>query len=88
MDRLATTTNIPLRQHLPEHGMELGTWTPVFNFERNWTGKILIQGRTSNDLLRIYKVVQHKGVNIQGHMSSVHMHSDYIDLDAHNLDNL
>ena len=46
-------------------------------------------------LLKIFGILkishplfQHKGVNIQGHMSSVHMHSDYIDLDAHNLDNL
>ena len=77
-----------MQQHLPENGMELGTWKPLLNFEQNWTGKILLQCRTAEELLLIYKTVQNKGVNIQGHMTSIQMHSDYVDLEAHNTHNL
>ena len=88
MAHLSTTTRIPMQQHLPENGMELGTWKPLLNFEQNWTGKILLQCRTAEELLLIYKTVQNKGVNIQGHMTSIQMHSDYVDLEAHNMHNL
>ena len=74
-------TQVPLQQHLPENGMELGSWKPLFNFESNWTGKILIQCRDAKELLTIYRTVQNKGVCIQDHLTSINMHSDYIDLD-------
>ena len=83
MDYLSQTTQVPLSQHLADEGMELGTWKILYNFEHNWTGKILIQCHTAEELLQIYKAVQNQGVVIQGHTTSIHMHSDYIDLHAH-----
>ena len=83
MDHLAQTTQVPLRQHLADQGMELGTWKIMYNFEHTWTGKILIQCQTADELQQIYKIVQNQGVVIQGHTTSIHMHSDYIDLHAH-----
>jgi len=61
MDHLAHNTSVPLRQHLSDEGMDLGTCKPLYNFEQNWTGKILIQYRTAEELKRIYNAVQNQG---------------------------
>ena len=83
MSHIGTVTGVTLGQHLGETGLDLGTWKSIDNFEGNWTGKVLVQCKTASDLLSLYKIIQGKGINIQGHMANVNMHSDYVDLARH-----
>lgn len=84
MAHIAHLTGTTLHQHLGEAGLEMGTWKAVHNFEGHWTGRVLLQCRSANDLITFYKAIHNKGINIQGHMSAVSLHSDYIDLENHN----
>lgn len=88
MNHLSSTTHINLKQQLSDDGMDLGTWKPLYNFEQNWTGKVLIQCRTAEELHGIHRAVQNHGVCIQGHRTSIHMHSDYVDLGSSRWDDL
>jgi hypothetical protein len=88
MNHLSSTTHINLKQQLTDDGMGLGTWKPLYNFEQNWTGKVLIQCRTAEELHKIHRAAQNQGVCIQGHRTSIHMHSDYIDLGSSYRDDL
>ncbi len=82
MRNLSQLSGVQLKRHEGEQGLEWGTWNPILNFEGQWTGKILIQCQSKQDILQLHRQVCNKGVNIQGHCAAVEMSTEYFDLPA------
>ena len=80
MRLVSTRSQVNLAHQTTQDGMELGTWQAIHNFEGGWTGKVLIQCTSKEELYRIHHAVHNRGVTIQGHATAVNVHSNYVDL--------
>ncbi|CAK0822989.1 unnamed protein product [Prorocentrum cordatum] len=80
MRHVCTRSHVNLARQTTQDGMELGTWQVINNFEGGWTGKVLIQCTSKEELYRVHHAVHNRGINIQGHATSVNVHSNYVDL--------
>ena len=80
MLRITQGSGVALSQQPVDGGLDWDSWSPVYNFEGGWTGKILIQCSAKQDILRLHQYVRNKGIDAQGHSTTLSLSTDYFDL--------
>ena len=80
MAHISQISSVPLTRQTSPIGMELGTWQSVTNFEGVWSGRVLVQCNTKAELYSLHGAIHNRGICIQGHATSLNVHSNYLDL--------
>ncbi len=84
MTQVESRTNLTLTRVLDEDKrIEGHEWRPILNFREDWTGRVLIQLKSADEVKALYKRVHGLGVSIEEHHCATEVCSKYIDL--HNL---
>ena len=81
MQTVRVATNLPLQVSTAESGLDIHKWKPIMDFEGGWTGRILVQLATEQEVQQLYGLVHGKGLQVQRHMGCIEVESLYLDLD-------
>ncbi len=80
MTHISTVSTVPLTHHSASEGLAMGAWKAIPNFEGGWSGKVVVQCNTKDELRLIYRAIQDKGISVQGHNTSLSLQSNFLNL--------
>ena len=81
MQTVRVATNLPLQVSTAESGLDIHKWKPIMDFEGGWTGRILVQLATEQEVQQLHGLVHGKGLQVQRHMGDIEVESLHLDLD-------
>ena len=80
MEQVAAANNIPLQRSTTEHGLDIHKWRPIMTYHGNWTGKVVIQLASQQEVGQLHASIHGKGVEVQKHLAGITVDSLHIDL--------
>ena len=80
MRQICQDSGVTLTQESSPDGLDFGRWKMMTDFEVGWTGNVLVQCEDKTQLYSLHRAVHNKGLHVQGHSTTINIHSDYVDL--------
>ena len=80
MLKVATTNNLPLQRSTADTGLDIHHWKPIMAYDGSWSGKVLIQLGSLQELHLLHESLHGKGIEIQQHMAGITVDSLHADL--------
>ena len=80
MQRVATTNNLPLQASTTNSGLDIHKWRAIMAYDGAWTGKVIVQLATIQELRQLHKTLHGQGIDIQQHTAGIFVESDHVDL--------
>ena len=80
MHSVASANNLPLQKSTADTGLDLHRWKPIMAYDGSWTGKVLIQLSSQQEVQQLHASLHGKGVKIQQHLAGIAVDSLYLDL--------
>ena len=83
MQCVATSNGLPLQQSTSESGLEMHTWKAVMAYDGSWTGRVVVQLASAQEVYKLHDSLHGKGVEIQHHLAGIMVDSEHLDLGNH-----
>ena len=83
MQNVAIANNLPLQRSTTATGLDVHKWKAVMAYSGAWTGKVIVQLATQEELHRLHASLRGKGVEIQQHLAGISVDSLHVDLESH-----
>ena len=80
MHTVGTTNNLPLQKATTESGLGIHTWRAVMGYDGQWTGKIVVQLASVEEIRRVHSSLHGQGIEIQQHSACINVDSQHVDL--------
>ena len=82
MERVANNNNLPLQPSTSDSGLDVHRWKAVTSYEGTWTGKVIVQLATIEELHHMHRTLHGQGIEIQHHLAGIYVDSDHVDLSS------
>ena len=80
MQKVASINNIPLQKTAAESGLDVYKWREILAYDGSWTGKVLVQLATSDEVHKLHASLHGQSIEIQHHQAAISVDSDHLDL--------
>ena len=80
MQKVATTNNLPLQPSTTESGLDVHKWRAVRAYDGSWTGKVVVQLASVQELRQMHKNMHGHAIEIQQHVAGISVESAHVDL--------
>ena len=77
---VAGSTGVALRRAAGEHGLGFGEWRPLLDAEGGWTGRVLIQAESADQIRRVHAAVHGRRVTVGDFSTTALMDSAHLGL--------
>ena len=82
MANVASTNGLPLERSRAEAGLDIHKWRAIMGYDGSWTGKVIIQLATLQELQNLHTFLHGQGIEIQHHLTSISVDSLHYDFSA------
>ena len=82
MANVASTSGLPLERTRQEAGLDIHRWRAVMGYDGSWTGKVIVQLATLQEMQNVHSFLHGHGIEIQQHLSSISVDSLHYDFQA------
>ena len=80
MQKASSTNNLPLQKTTAESGLDVHKWKEILAYDGSWTGKVLVQLVTPEEVHKLHSSLHGQGIQIQHHLAGISVDSDHLDL--------
>ena len=80
ISEISTRSNIPLQPQVDPDGLNWHSWKPLFNFEGSWTGNVIVQLESKEEMTNLAKAIKGTTLNIHGHTTALRISSPFVDM--------
>lgn len=80
MKLIGDTCQLGLKEATDEDALDWGQWRAIPNFEGGWSGKVIIQLQSKQEMEKLQGGIHGKGARILGHVASIGLSSDHADM--------
>jgi hypothetical protein len=80
ISEISTRSNIPLQPQVDPDGLNWHSWKPLFNFEGSWTGNVIVQLESKEEMTNLAKAIKGTTLNIHGHTTPLRISSPFVDM--------
>jgi hypothetical protein len=80
MQQLGFNSGVAIKQASGDGSLLWNEWKPLLSFEGGWTGSIVIQTSSKQELLALQRAAQTTMLEIQGHVCAATIGSEWCDL--------
>ena len=82
MQKVSTANNIPLQMTSSETGLDIHHWKAIMAFDGSWTGKVLVQLATAQEVHQLHASIHGKGIEVHHHLAAIAVDSNHLDLSS------
>ena len=80
MSKTSEVCGLRLSMAGDDGGIDIGQWRAVVDYEGCWTGRVLVQLQSVNEVLTLRRQLHGQGVRIQHHVAGIEVDSLHVDL--------
>ena len=84
MQKVATVNTLPLQETTTESGLDVHKWKPIVAYDGSWSGKVLVQLASAEQVRRLHTAIHGQGVEVQHHLAGITVDSTHLDLGTRN----
>ena len=80
MQGVCQATGIQLSQATAADGLDMHKWRSVHAFDGSWSGRVVVQLASADEIRSLHKLLHGKGIKLQDHCGGITVDSLYLDL--------
>ena len=84
MQKVATVNNLPQQETTTLSGLDVHKWKPIVTYDSSWSGKVLVQLASAEEVRRLHAAIHGQGVEVQHHLAGITVDSTHLDLGTRN----